>query len=431
MVKGRLMSSGRVALAVAASLLAGHIALVAQSPPPPPTADDLFNPNVLHDVHLTVNSRDWNDLKENFRENTYYLADLRWQGLVVRNVGIRSRGTGSRSGVKPGLRVDFDRYSSSQEFLGLKSIVLDNHTQDPTMMGERIAMRFFTEMGVPAPRVVHARLFVNNTPVGLYSIVESIDKRFLKRHFDENDGYLYEFTYTDPYNFEDLGSTFEPYAEFFEPKTHEKDSMFDLYHPIREMVRSFNESPDSRFVAASNEYLDVRDFLTYAAIEKFVADYDGVLGEWGMNNFYMYRFEGRNLSRILPWDKDSAFRGTDYDVWSHTDRNVLMRRALDESDLRRHYIDTLRRCAELAMRPPDPPPSEDQPEGEEPRDPQTPAGPGWLEREIRLVYDQIKDAALADEAKPFSNERFEDQMAKLLQFARERSAFVLKETERR
>jgi spore coat protein CotH len=412
---------------IAAVVLLALVTIVrtgAQAPVPAPlTADDLFSPDVLHDIHLTVNSRDWQDLRDNFRENAYYLADLRWRGLVARNLGIRSRGTGSRSGIKPALRVDFDRYSSSQEFLGLKSIVLDNHLQDPSMIKERVAMRFFNEMGIPAPRVAHARLFVNNDFIGLYAIVESVDKKFLTRHFGENDGFLYEFTYSDRYGFEYLGSDLERYAEFFEPKTHERESMFELYWPIREMSWAFAESPASRFVEVSNEFLDLRTFLTQVAVESFLADYDGLLGAWGMNNFYLYRFEDATRFQLLPWDKDSTFWGVDYDLWANVDTNVLMRRALQERALREVYLDALGRCAELAMRAPEPSPSEEP----DPEAPESPPGPGWLERQVTLAYEQIREAARADEAKPFDNERFEDESAKVLDFARRRAEYVLKE----
>ena len=70
----------------------------------------------------------------------------------MRNSGVRSRGLGSRSGTKPGLRVDFDRYSSNQTFLGLKSLVLDNLTQDESGVKESVTMRLFARLGVPAPR---------------------------------------------------------------------------------------------------------------------------------------------------------------------------------------------------------------------------------------------------------------------------------------
>ena len=247
---------------VIAALLALASSVHAQtSPPPRLTPDDLFDQNTVQDILLTVNSSDWTALREHYLENVYYVADLRWRGEVVRNVGIRSRGRGSRSESKPGLRVDFNRYTSGQQFLGLKSLVLDNLTQDPSMLKERVVMRFFTEMGMPAPRVVHARLFVNNAFAGLYTIVESIDKDFLKRTLDENDGYLYEFTHTDPYGFEYLGSELEKYAEFFEPKTHENDSMASLYLPIKELAWTVSESPDSQFVSSMGRIPGSADLL--------------------------------------------------------------------------------------------------------------------------------------------------------------------------
>ena len=43
-------------------------------------------------------------------------------------------------------------------------------------MHERISMLLFRRIGAPAPREAHARLFVNNTYAGLFTIVESVDK---------------------------------------------------------------------------------------------------------------------------------------------------------------------------------------------------------------------------------------------------------------
>lgn len=398
------------------------------------TGDDLFDPTQVHDIALTVNSRDWRDLQETYKENTYYLADLRWRGMTVRNIGIRSRGTGSRSSAKPGLRLDFDRYSQTQEFLGFKSLVLDNLTQDPSMLKERISMQFFREMGLPAPRVVHARLSVNNHFVGLYAIVEPVDKRFLKRHFEQNDGYLYEFKYTDPYGFQHLGPDLERYAEFFAPKTHETASMFDLYRPFLDMTWAISESPDSQFRPATDAYLDPAVFLTHVAVESFLAENDGILGAWGMNNFYIYRFEDSTRFQLLPWDKDSTFWAVDYDLWDRIDSNALMARYMRDPELRAFYFDALRRCAELAMRPVADPAPQDAPAGNDEGEGNEDGGdvpkPRWLEQQVRAVYEQIRASAEADTAKPFSTERFEDETGKVLDFARRRWEFVLREISR-
>jgi hypothetical protein len=45
-----------------------------------------------------------------------------------------------------------------------------------------------------------------------------------------------------------------------------------------------------------------------------------------MNNFYLYRFEGKVLSHLLPWDKDSSFWASDYNIWTNMEAIALTRR---------------------------------------------------------------------------------------------------------
>src|SRR4029453_6125112 len=118
-------------------------------------ADAFFDDTVLHEIRLTINTRDWQSLKDNYLDNPYYPCDLRWRDHVVRNIGIRSRGTGSRSGIKPGLRVDFDLYVTDQKVLALKSVVFGNTTEDPSNMHERLSMLLFRKMNLLAPREAH------------------------------------------------------------------------------------------------------------------------------------------------------------------------------------------------------------------------------------------------------------------------------------
>src|SRR5262249_60225190 len=151
-------------------------------------SDALFNDAVLHEIRLNINAKDWQTLKDNYLTNDYYPCDFRWNGMAVRNVGIRSRGQASRSATKPSLRVDFNRYTASQTLLDLKSVVLRNNATDFSGMHERISMQLYARVGLAAPRVAHARLYVNNNYQGLYSIVESLDKPFLLRNYDENEG---------------------------------------------------------------------------------------------------------------------------------------------------------------------------------------------------------------------------------------------------
>ena len=106
---------------------------------------------------------------------------------------------------KPGLRIDFNRYSSGQRFLGLASLVLDNLVTDPALVRERVSMAFFARLGQPASRESFARVYINDVYQGVYALVEPVDGDFLARALGEKSGYLFERHFRQPYYGEDLG----------------------------------------------------------------------------------------------------------------------------------------------------------------------------------------------------------------------------------
>jgi spore coat protein CotH len=375
------------------------------------TIDDFFNPAVLHRIDLLVNTRDWAALKAAFDQNTYYPADVTWNGVTVRNVGIRSRGLGSRSGTKPALRVDANRYALGQEFLGRKSFLLDNLVQDPSGIRERAAMLLHQRLGVPAPREAHAMLYVNGEYAGLYGVIESVDKPFLGRVFGEqngdteNDGYLFEYDYVDPWFWTYLGSDLSLYGGRFDPVTHENDTDFDKFSPIEALLRAINDSAAANFADAVDPYLDLTAFMRHVAIQNFIAEDDGILGGAGTANFHFYRFEGTTRHRFIAWDEDKAFSSTDRSIFTHHDSFPLMSRAMAVPALRAVYLDTLLEAATSALEPGD-------------------GGPGWLAGEFAAQRDLVADAAHTDPLKPYSNAEFDQAIEWLLTFPAARAASV-------
>src|SRR3954468_17518212 len=313
----------------------------------PDPADPFFDGAVLQDIFLTINSRDWTSLKEHFTDNTYYPCDMKWRDQTVRNIGIRSRGTGSRSGVKPGLRVDFDRYTTDQKFLGLKSFILRNNTQDPSGMRERLSMALFKRMGQVVEREAHARLYINNAYVGLFTIVESLDKTFLTKNLNENDGHLYEYSFDNasstPFNFGYPGSDPLLYAPApFKPETLELDPQGEV---IERLFWAANVASDAAWRTSIEEFLDMKKFIRHLAIENFLAEEDGLTGDYGPNNFYFYRFLNTHKFMFLPWDKSNTFwESPFYSIFRNIQdgpepkRNQLVLRALRDRELRELYL---------------------------------------------------------------------------------------------
>jgi len=371
------------------------------------TSDDLFNPQALQKVELWMHSADWDKLKQNFQENTYYPADMTWSGMTVYNIGIRSRGLGSRSSTKPGLRVDFDRYSDGQHFLGLKSLVLDNLTQDPSGIRETTIMHFYTRLsGIPASRETHTRLYVNGNYVGLYGLVESVDKTMMGRVFGsigddvQNDGYLFEYNYIlgNPWRFTYEGADLAPYKARFDIKTNESHTDAKIWGPIEELVRLVNNTDDSSFDQVIGQRLDIAAFVRYISAQNFVAQNDGFNGYDGMNNFFLYRLENSPKHVFLAWDEDVGFLQPDFGITTRLDENVLTRRSLSLGSYQSQYFSVLLESADSAS--------------------------GWMRDEMQRQFDMVNDAMLEDTQKPYSNAEYQANREFLLAFPDARISYV-------
>jgi spore coat protein H len=369
------------------------------------TTDDLFSKSTLQRVDLELHSADWAKLKENFQTNTFYPADFKWNGQTVFNVGIRSRGRGSRNANKPGLKVDFDRYSTNQKFLGLKSLVLDNLTQDPSGIHETVSMAFYERLGIPTPRETHVRLYVRGEFIGLYALVESVDKQFLARIYGligedtQNDGWLYEFVWQDHYLFTDLGTGLTEIKLRFDATTHESKPDEDKYRPIQELITLANQTPANRFNEVIGPRFDIPGFIRFVAAQAYLGDTDGFLGAFGMNNFYLYRLENQIKHVLIAWDTDNTFWGSTFPVRPPTD-NVLMQKLMTIPEYEALWYQELARANQMAE------------------------ADGWLNNEVIRQVQMIDGAMKEDGYKPYSNNSYEGEAGLMLSFARDRIAYV-------
>src|SRR2546427_3292096 len=264
------------------------------------TQDDLFNGDILHEIRLYMAPQDLDTFKQtNFecrgqelqalkgdvisplpRVICWFPVEFHWKfngkDITLPEIGIESHGKGSRSNIKPSFKLDFSRYESRLNFLGLKYLVLRANTQDASQMHERVSMTFFRRLGIPAPREAHTRLYINDQYAGVYTIVEYVDPIFLQKNLGEGGGYLYSYEWTFPWVFNDLGPDSSKYSPIpFKPEnnlTHFDPS------PIPYMVKAINESPDAQFSAAVSQYIDLNALFREIAAEEFIAEQDGIVG---------------------------------------------------------------------------------------------------------------------------------------------------------
>ena len=209
-------------------------------------------------------------------------------------------------------------------------------------------MKLFRKMGLPAPREAPAQVFVNGQLLGFYFIVEHEDETFLGRNFGESGGYLYEWNDNGSYEFNDLGTDPAQYAPLLDLKT-DQDSP-DLQNLIN-LVQTINQPSsasftDDQFIAALSAYLSPGLFLTHIAIESALAESDGICGgAVGMNNFYLYQFQGQTLYQMIAWDKDYTFSDPNRDILSGittgTNINLLAQRLIGIPKYRSIFLNAL------------------------------------------------------------------------------------------
>ncbi len=215
-----------------------------------------------------------------------------------------------------------------------------------------------------------------------------------------------------------LGDDLDVYAQLFEPRTREHDAPADLWGPLEEFTRRLEEDAPLGFVASIEPFIDPRQVVRYLATEVFLAEFDGLLGHWGANNFYVYRFEGSTRMHLLPWDKDQTFRSANHSIWRNVDQNVLVRRLLEVPALRATYLEALGEAASIAD-------SLVGPDGEPANDREATDVRGWLRGEIEREAGQIRELAKADPYRWHAPGMFDQEVERLLEFADARGPFVM------
>jgi len=284
-------------------------------------------------------------------------------------------------------------------------------------MRERLSMLFFRNLGVPAQREAHTRLYINNEFYGLFTICESPEEAFLLRNYGEGTGHLYEYSFDNEavaagapvFNFRYLGPDPSLYVPSpFVPKTLEDDAQGDVLASLFQAIGD-TSNPDWRTNVSA--FIDLPKFARRLAIENFLAEEDGITGDYGPNNFYFYRFANTTNFIFIPWDKSNSFWSAGYPILHNIvdgppeKQNLLAVRALQEPDLLQIYLDAMLECADFAVQG------------------ATPTDPGWLEAEMTREYSQIHAAALEDTTL-YTNDEFEQGVLNLLTFARTRSDLV-------
>lgn len=259
--------------------------------PRPNPGEHLFDDTVVHSIRLTLDEAAQQSLRD--APTAWVHGDIEIDGTAIADVGVRLKGRGSFQPLdnKPSLRVELDRWIDGQEYDGLDELVLNNMAVDPSRLRERLAYGVYRDLGVPAARAAHATLELGGEPYGLYSLVESVDGRFLERWFRSADGPLYElggveFTIDQIASFDHDGGPDDPSGLI--------------------AIADALAVPGVRLYDL-DEILDVDAFIRYFAVSAAIGQFDAYPWSFPGDDLYVYIDPKDGRARFAAHGADETF----------------------------------------------------------------------------------------------------------------------------
>jgi len=289
----------------------------------------IYDQSQLRTYELRLAQADLDTLDADPAAEEYVPGTLVFEGREYPSVGIRYKGSagafigcvggggsienpsGPKTCRKLSMKVAFDFTDPEGRFYGLRKLQFHAMRNDPSLMRERLGYALFREMGVAAPRAVHARLIVNGRLEGFFAVVEQIDGRFTRSRFtDGGDGNLYKEVWP-------IHDTAGVYLNALETNEDANPNVV----PMQSFAAALTAADGEALLDVVDTYLGRDAILSYLAVDRGIAHADGPLGFYcgvpagqgnnpgpiGNHNYYWYEETTAPRFWIVPWDLDFTF----------------------------------------------------------------------------------------------------------------------------
>ncbi len=272
--------------------------LFAQSP-----GDNFFAEGIVHDIRFNFSQTGyWDSLKANYILDAYMRCDVTVDGVAYPVSGVKFKGNSSYNNPnnKKPFRLDVAEYGGKLEVDGMKKLVLNNAFKDPTFLREKLMLDFLVAHGIAAPRATFARLYINNKYWGLYSVVEDVNKTFLKTRFGNKGGNLFKGDPRGTLNYK--GTQQAMYATDYELKTNETENDWsDLIH----FTDVLNNTPAAQLRDSLSRYMNMESWFSYWAAHSLFVNLDSYIGSG--HNYFIYHNTETDKFEWITWDANEAF----------------------------------------------------------------------------------------------------------------------------
>src|SRR5262249_26536901 len=298
-------------------------------------SDALFKSDKVLNLEIELGKKELDALRREPRK--YVQATLKDGEQVYDKIGIHVKGAaGSFRGIddKPGLTLNMNKFKQDKLFYGMDKFHLANSVQDPSYLSELICGELFRAAGVPASRVAHAIVTINGRRRGVYYLKEGYDKYFLKRHFNEHRGNLYDGGFL-----RDVDQPLQLLSGKDDVKKHAD---------LKALTAAAREANVQQRFQKIEKVLDMDRFITYLVLQTVTWDWDG----YGMNrnNYRIYHDTGRDKLVFIPSGMDQMFANPDGPIFPGY-QGMLARAVIETPEGKKRYVARLTQIMQTIYKP--------------------------------------------------------------------------------
>ncbi len=324
---GRYFSARLILLA---GLIAFPGAIFAQ-----PAKDDpgLFGQTKVWTIHLDVTAKEFEAMQppqpggfgappvpptpgKRASETSLFGTEFRWVEAdftigetSLKKVGLRYAGDitylVSAAGLKRPLKIAFDKFEA-QEFGGLSAVQLHAMPLDASKSREALAYAVFRACGVPASRTAFAEVTLtvpgkyDREYLGLYTVVEDVDAKFLADRFGSDKGLAMK-----PFRVRGVDFLGESWAAYKGPYQPRRDATEDEQQRVIAFAKLINSASPEEFEKRIASYIDVEEFLRFTAANALTSNLESFLALG--HNYTLYLDPTTHLFHFVPGDLEFSF----------------------------------------------------------------------------------------------------------------------------
>ncbi|MDB6029894.1 MAG: hypothetical protein JWM16_232 [Verrucomicrobiales bacterium] len=243
-------------------------------------------------------------------EFKYVHADLELGTNRLKDVAVRLKGNSSFMQVgkarKYSFKVDLNEFVKGQKIGSLTKLNFHNNVADPSWMNEVLSYQLYRDAGVPAPKTAYAKVYVtvpgehDRTYLGLYSMVEDVDRSFAWDHFGSKKGAVFKPVTHKLFDY--LGDDWSNYRQIYDPKSELSEAQAKR---LIEFCKLVSKADDGEFEKSISSFLDIDEFSRFLAVTVYLSTLDSLLGMG--QNFYAHLHPVFQNFQFIPWDLDNSF----------------------------------------------------------------------------------------------------------------------------